>query len=72
MNFLDDLKCIKKEMQRENKNSVLNHKNLKSTQNNKKKIDEQDKFLEEVFLKEKKLINEFQEFINNSDIKKIY
>lgn len=72
MNFLDDLKCIKKEMQRENKNSVLNHKNLKSTQNNEKKIDEQDKFLEEVFLKEKKLINEFQEFINNSDIKKIY
>ncbi|QWU80098.1 hypothetical protein DU472_02500 [Campylobacter novaezeelandiae] len=72
MNFLDDLKCIKKEMQRENKNSVLNHKNLKSTQNNEKKIDEQDKFLEEIFLKEKKLINEFQEFINNSDIKKIY
>ncbi|MBK1964030.1 hypothetical protein [Campylobacter novaezeelandiae] len=72
MNFLDDLKCIKKEMQTENKNSVLNHKNLKSTQNNEKKIDEQDKFLEEVFLKEKKLINEFQEFINNSDIKKIY
>ncbi|TBR82328.1 hypothetical protein DU473_00370 [Campylobacter novaezeelandiae] len=72
MNFLDDLKCIKKEMQRENKNSVLNHKNLKSTQNNEKKIDKQDKFLEEVFLKEKKLINEFQEFINNSDIKKIY
>lgn len=72
MNFLDDLKCIKKEMQRENKNSVLKHKNLKSTQNNEKKIDEQDKFLEEVFLKEKKLINEFQEFINNSDIKKIY
>lgn len=72
MNFLDDLKCIKKEMQRENKNSILNRKNLKSTQNNEKKIDEQDKFLEEVFLKEKKLINEFQEFINNSDIKKIY
>ncbi|MBK1971059.1 hypothetical protein [Campylobacter sp. TTU_617] len=70
MNFLDDLKSIKKEMQKENKNSMLNHKNLKNIQ--KKEVNEQDKFLEEVFLKEKKLIDEFKEFINDSDIKKIY
>ncbi|MBK1973271.1 hypothetical protein JG677_04300 [Campylobacter sp. TTU-622] len=70
MNFLDDLKSIKKEMQKENKNSMLNHKNLKNIQ--KKEANEQDKSLEEVFLKEKKLIDEFKEFINDSDIKKIY
>ncbi|MBZ7936434.1 hypothetical protein H2279_07320 [Campylobacter sp. B0100352/1] len=64
MDFLDSLKNIKKEMQTHAKDIKKEKK-----QNKQEKI--LDKEMQEIFLKEEKLQDEFSEFIKNSDIKKI-
>ncbi|MBZ7964181.1 MULTISPECIES: hypothetical protein [Campylobacter] len=64
MDFLDSLKNIKKEMQTHTKDIKKEKK-----QNKQEKI--LDKEMQEIFLKEEKLQDEFSEFIKNSDIKKI-
>lgn len=87
MDFLDSLKNIKKEMQanahvqksvKKSSKSGMGVKNdLKDLENlakeNKMKAQEinQDKEIQEIFLKQEKLQDEFLEFIKNSDIKKI-
>lgn len=87
MDFLDSLKNIKKEMQantyaqksvKKSSKSGMGVKNdLKDLENlakeNKMKAQEinQDKEMQEIFLKQEKLQDEFLEFITNSDIKKI-
>ncbi len=87
MDFLDSLKNIKKEMQtnahvqksvKKSSKSAMGMKNdLKDLENlakeNKMKAQEinQDKEMQEIFLKQEKLQDEFLEFIKNSDIKKI-
>lgn len=74
MDFFDSLKSIKKEMQTHSKEQ----KNLKNSNKNfNKEIKTQppemnlDKEMQEVFLKQEKLQDEFLEFIKNADIKKI-
>ena len=78
MDFFDSLKSIKKEMQ-------THAKEQKSPKNSNKKdmkyFNEEiktqppemnlDKEMQEVFLKQEKLQDEFLEFIKNADIKKI-
>lgn len=87
MDFLDSLKNIKKEMQantyaqksvKKSSKSGMGAKNdLKDLENlakeNKMKAQEinQDKEMQEIFLKQEKLQDEFLEFIKNSDIEKI-
>lgn len=87
MDFLDSLKNIKKEMQanthaqksvKKSSKSGMGVKNdLKDLENlakeNKMKAQEinQDKEMQEIFLKQEKLQDEFLEFIKNTDIKKI-
>ncbi|MBM0637212.1 hypothetical protein LNU06_04070 [Campylobacter sp. VicNov18] len=69
MDFLDSLKNIKKEMQvdtakKSNKNEAKQH-NLKTQE------EPIDKQMQEIFLKQEKLQDEFSEFIKNANIKKI-
>lgn len=86
MSFLDELKDIKKELQKEQslnkkqkikssksgvslKNADLNSfKKELSSKNEEKK---QDQEFENIFLKQERLVDEFMDFIKNSDIKKI-
>ncbi|MBZ7949824.1 hypothetical protein CMOL_0744 [Campylobacter sp. RM10537] len=67
MDFLDSLKNIKKEMQ----NNTVKIKNIKKEKKQNKQEMFLDKEMQEIFLKEEKLQDEFSEFIKNSDIKKI-
>ncbi|EOC6568847.1 hypothetical protein ACI6KJ_000929 [Campylobacter jejuni] len=83
MDFLDSLKSIKKEMQANTNTSKLTKKSSKSGASVKnleklaKDIREKnqetniDKEMQEIFLKQEKLQDEFSEFIKNADIKKI-
>ena len=83
MDFLDSLKSIKKEMQANTNTSKLEKKSSKSGASVKnleklaKDIREKnqetniDKEMQEIFLKQEKLQDEFSEFIKNTDIKKI-
>ncbi|ENG0072538.1 hypothetical protein ABR916_000401 [Campylobacter jejuni] len=83
MDFLDSLKSIKKEMQANTNTSKLAKKSNKSGASVKnleklaKDIREKnqetniDKEMQEIFLKQEKLQDEFSEFIKNTDIKKI-
>ncbi|EAI3786326.1 hypothetical protein XJ84_03715 [Campylobacter jejuni] len=83
MDFLDSLKSIKKEMQANTNTSKLANKSSKSGASVKnleklaKDIREKnqetniDKEMQEIFLKQEKLQDEFSEFIKNTDIKKI-
>ncbi|EAH6837878.1 hypothetical protein Q6S75_000025 [Campylobacter jejuni] len=83
MDFLDSLKSIKKEMQANTNTSKLGKKSSKSGASVKnleklaKDIREKnqetniDKEMQEIFLKQEKLQDEFSEFIKNTDIKKI-
>ncbi|EAK8251540.1 hypothetical protein ACBX33_000140 [Campylobacter jejuni] len=83
MDFLDSLKSIKKEMQANTNTSKLVKKSSKSGASVKnleklaKDIREKnqetniDKEMQEIFLKQEKLQDEFSEFIKNTDIKKI-
>ena len=83
MDFLDSLKSIKKEMQANTNTSELAKKSSKSGASVKnleklaKDIREKnqetniDKEMQEIFLKQEKLQDEFSEFIKNTDIKKI-
>ena len=75
MDFLDSLKSIKKEMQANTNTSKLAKKSSKSgaSVKNLEKHQETniDKEMQEIFLKQEKLQDEFSEFIKNTDIKKI-
>lgn len=83
MDFLDSLKSIKKEMQTNTNTPKLAKKSSKSGASVKnleklaKDIREKnqetniDKEMQEIFLKQEKLQDEFSEFIKNADIKKI-
>ncbi|MFH5289570.1 hypothetical protein ACHIOC_03015 [Campylobacter jejuni] len=83
MDFLESLKSIKKEMQANANTSKLAKKSSKSGASVKnleklaKDIREKnqetniDKEMQEIFLKQEKLQDEFSEFIKNTDIKKI-
>ncbi|EKQ0670920.1 hypothetical protein P4P91_001393 [Campylobacter jejuni] len=83
MDFLDSLKSIKKEMQANTNTPKLVKKSSKSGTSVKnleklaKDIREKnqetniDKEMQEIFLKQEKLQDEFSEFIENADIKKI-
>ncbi|BEJ57405.1 hypothetical protein JRL84_000143 [Campylobacter jejuni] len=83
MDFLESLKSIKKEMQANANTSKLAKKSSKSGASVKnleklaKDIREKnqetniDKEMQEIFLKQEKLQDEFSEFIKNADIKKI-
>ncbi|EAH6126534.1 hypothetical protein FT004_00440 [Campylobacter jejuni] len=83
MDFLDSLKSIKKEMQANANTPKLAKKSSKSGASVKnleklaKDIREKnqetniDKEMQEIFLKQEKLQDEFSEFIENADIKKI-
>ncbi|HDZ4232498.1 TPA: hypothetical protein RTB52_000066 [Campylobacter jejuni] len=83
MDFLDSLKSIKKEMQANTNTPKLSEKSSKSGASVKnleklaKDIREKnqetniDKEMQEIFLKQEKLQDEFSEFIKNADIKKI-
>ncbi|EGA4796780.1 hypothetical protein H5S21_000642 [Campylobacter jejuni] len=83
MDFLDSLKSIKKEMQVNTNTPKLAKKSSKSGASVKnleklaKDIREKnqetniDKEMQEIFLKQEKLQDEFSEFIKNADIKKI-
>ncbi|MBC5857114.1 hypothetical protein Cjcuy013_01915 [Campylobacter jejuni] len=83
MDFLDSLKSIKKEMQASTNAPKLAKKSSKSGASVKnleklaKDIREKnqetnlDKQMQEIFLKQEKLQDEFSEFIKNADIKKI-
>ncbi|EBD1778676.1 TPA: hypothetical protein R0848_000424 [Campylobacter jejuni] len=83
MDFLDSLKNIKKEMQANTNAPKLAKKSSKSGASVKnleklaKDIREKnqetniDKEMQEIFLKQEKLQDEFSEFIKNADIKKI-
>ncbi|OEV67058.1 hypothetical protein AJM72_05965 [Campylobacter jejuni] len=83
MDFLDSLKSIKKEMQTNDNTPKLAKKSSKSGASVKnleklaKDIREKnqetniDKEMQEIFLKQEKLQDEFSEFIKNADIKKI-
>ncbi|WP_063668178.1 hypothetical protein [Campylobacter jejuni] len=79
MDFLDSLKSIKKEMQANTNTSKLAKKSSKRKNLEKlaKDIREKnqetniDKEMQEIFLKQEKLQDEFSEFIKNTDIKKI-
>ncbi|EAI0803273.1 TPA: hypothetical protein R4421_000707 [Campylobacter jejuni] len=83
MDFLDSLKSIKKEMQANTNTPKLSKKSSKSGASVKnleklaKDIREKnqetniDKEMQEIFLKQEKLQDEFSEFIKNADIKKI-
>ena len=82
MDFLDSLKQIKKELIKEQKvehkktrfNSSQNtDKNKNYTAKTKEDYEDSiDKQMQEVFLKEEKLRDEFEKFIEDSDIKKIF
>ncbi|EPS03537.1 hypothetical protein J432_0695 [Campylobacter jejuni subsp. jejuni HN-CJD07035] len=83
MDFLESLKSIKKEMQANANTRKLAKKSSKSGASVKnleklaKDIREKnqetniDKEMQEIFLKQEKLQDEFSEFIKNADIKKI-
>ncbi|EAI6767286.1 hypothetical protein QQW37_000571 [Campylobacter coli] len=78
MDFFDSLKSIKKEMQthsKEQKNLKNSNKKDMNHFNKETKTQRQetilDKEMQEVFLKQEKLQDEFLEFIKNADIKKI-
>ncbi|OOX95081.1 hypothetical protein BOO83_00685 [Campylobacter coli] len=78
MDFFDSLKSIKKEMQthsKEQKSSKNSNKKDMNHFNKEAKTQSQetilDKEMQEVFLKQEKLQDEFLEFIKNADIKKI-
>ncbi|QOR01745.1 MULTISPECIES: hypothetical protein [unclassified Campylobacter] len=86
MSFLDELKDIKKVLQKE-QGQVKKEKNkasksgisMKNTdlENVRKdlakqnELKKQEQEFEEMFAKEERLANEFMEFVKNSDIKKI-
>ncbi|EHN6915417.1 hypothetical protein KJK76_000149 [Campylobacter jejuni] len=82
MDFLDSLKSIKKEMQvntntpklakKSSKSgaSVKNLEKLAKDIREKKQETNIDKEMQEIFLKQEKLQDEFSEFIKNADIKK--
>ncbi|MBX1886736.1 hypothetical protein [Campylobacter peloridis] len=85
MSFLDELKDIKKELQKEQainkKNKIkssksgvsLKNSRLESIQNEltiQSENKKQEQEFENIFLKEERLANEFMEFVKNSDIKK--
>ncbi|EFC32746.1 hypothetical protein OLP40_00370 [Campylobacter jejuni] len=81
MDFLDSLKSIKKEMQANapklTKKSSKSGTSVKKIEKLAKNIREKnqetnlDKEMQEIFLKQEKLQDEFSEFIKNTDIKKI-
>ena len=83
MDFLDSLKSIKKEMQANTNTSKLAKKSstsgpsVKNLEKLAKDIREKnqetniDEEMQEIFLKQEKLQDEFSEFIKNTDIKKI-
>ncbi|EPE3794224.1 hypothetical protein L8V92_05990 [Campylobacter lari] len=86
MSFLDELKDIKKALQKEqsqikkdkvkaSKSGVsMKNTDLDAIQKDLAKQNEdkkQEQEFEDMFLKEERLANEFMEFVKNSDIKKI-
>ncbi|AXP08468.1 hypothetical protein N4T57_03935 [Campylobacter hepaticus] len=73
MDFLDSLKNIKKEMQADCTTKKLNKNDEKAFKNacNTTQEIKIDKAMEEIFLKQERLQDEFSEFIKNSGIKKI-
>ncbi|STA73894.1 Uncharacterised protein [Campylobacter lari] len=86
MSFLDELKDIKKALQKEqgqakkekvkaSKSGVsMKNTDLDTIQKDLTKQNEdkkQEQEFENMFLKEERLANEFMEFVKNSDIKKI-
>ncbi|MCW1359819.1 hypothetical protein [Campylobacter sp. CCS1377] len=85
MDFLDSLKDIKKSLEKEQKQSEKpKNKSSKSGVSLKNdltqfgeikaqisQVDKDKKEFEEIFLKEEKLIDEFENFIKNSDIKRM-
>ncbi|WP_139470709.1 hypothetical protein [Campylobacter armoricus] len=86
MSFLDELKDIKKELQKEQRYSKKEKNkssksgvNIKSTDlgtlekdlSEQNAVKRQEQEFEDIFLKQERLANEFMEFIKNSDIKKI-
>ncbi|EAH9416992.1 hypothetical protein [Campylobacter lari] len=86
MSFLDELKDIKKALQKEqsqtkkdkvkvSKSGVsMKNTDLGAIQKDLAKQNEdkkQEQEFEDMFLKEERLANEFMEFVKNSDIKKI-
>ncbi|ELU7403765.1 hypothetical protein ABNV59_000750 [Campylobacter jejuni] len=70
MDFLDSLKSIKKEMQANTNTPKLAKKSSKSGASV-KNLEKLAKEIQEIFLKQEKLQDEFSEFIKNADIKKI-
>ncbi|MEQ4366787.1 hypothetical protein ABNP38_07975 [Campylobacter jejuni] len=79
MDFLDSLKSIKKEMQantiaKKSSKSGASVKNLEKLAKDIREKNQEtniDKEMQEIFLKQEKLQDEFSEFIKNTDIKKI-
>ncbi|TKX33142.1 hypothetical protein [Campylobacter aviculae] len=79
MDFLDSLKNIKKEMQanshkvskKSSKISMKNSEKLAKDIHIKTQETDLNKEMQDIFLKQEKLQDEFSEFIKNSDIKKI-
>lgn len=86
MSFLDELKDIKKELQKEQainkKNKIKSSKSGVSFKNSglesiqdeltiQNENKKQEQEFENIFLKEERLANEFMEFVKNSDIKKL-
>ncbi|HBK6303375.1 hypothetical protein C3H44_00490 [Campylobacter jejuni] len=83
MDFLDSLKSIKKEMQanvntpklaKKSSKSGASVKNLEKLAKDIREKNQEtniDKEMQEIFLKQEKLQDEFSEFIKNADIKKI-
>ncbi|MCH5336332.1 MAG: hypothetical protein J1D99_02820 [Campylobacter sp.] len=82
MDFLDSLKEIKKELEKGQefqKTKKVSNKNTNSKENKivktePKKTDENsiDEDMQKIFLKEEKLRDEFENFIKDTDIKKIF
>ncbi|EAH4707710.1 TPA: hypothetical protein R4558_000277 [Campylobacter jejuni] len=83
MDFLESLKSIKKEMQvnantpklaKKSSKSGASVKNLEKLAKDIREKNQEtniDKEMQEIFLKQEKLQDEFSEFIKNADIKKI-
>lgn len=78
MDFLDSLKSIKEEMQKEQnllkkpKDKISKNKASLKTEQASKIAKSAKESMQELFLKEQRLRNEFAEFIKDFDIKKKY
>ncbi|WP_291951697.1 hypothetical protein [Campylobacter sp.] len=79
MSFLEELRSIKKELQKEQDTTTKKKSEIKSSSSEidvkkislKSEENKQEKEFEDIFLKEERLVNEFIDFVKSSDIKKI-